>query len=122
MQVIRESTCATAPLDRLQFHSTAIDKASLVRLDPNIVDNKLLPLSLKSSKYWKLALSEVLRCKHPNCWTGHLSRGHNPGARQPATASMALFKNLAKVLISLGSLSMISAHESQWLPYQNGRT
>lgn len=85
MQVTRESTCATAPLDRLQFHSTAIDKASLVRLEPNTVDSKLLPLSLKISKYWKLALSEVLRCKHPNCCTDHLSRGPDLGTRQPRT-------------------------------------
>lgn len=42
MQVTRESTCATASLDRLQLNSTAIDKAVLVRLEPKIVDNKLL--------------------------------------------------------------------------------
>lgn len=100
MQVTRESTCATARLDRLQFNSTAIDEAVLVRLEPKIVDNKLLPLSLKISKYWKLALPEVLRCKYPDCCTDHLSRGPNPGVRQPQTASMALSKNLAKVRIS----------------------
>jgi hypothetical protein len=121
MQATRESTCATALLDRLQFISAAIDKAVLVRLEPKIVDNKLLPLSLKISKYWKLAVSEVLRCKHPDCCTDHLSRGPNPGVRQPQTASMALPKNLVKVRISERIIDD-QAHESRWLQSQNSRT
>jgi hypothetical protein len=97
------------------------NKAVLVRLELKIVDNKLLPLSLKISKYWKLALPEVLRCKHPDCCTDHLSRGPNPGVRQPQTASMALPKDLVGERISELIIDD-QAHESHSLQYRNSRT